>query len=128
MIAPLRCCVNEQCSQHGQPLGGDRKEFMGTLFTHGRGVLPIQIVTLYCRGMLAMFNVSQPKPNLVPGCKTTYRPNYSVVNANSKSSVREYYKGVPKYVEVTQHSYVDTDLIYLFRHQMAFSQYAFFID
>ncbi|PIL31096.1 hypothetical protein GSI_05792 [Ganoderma sinense ZZ0214-1] len=50
-----------------------------------------------------------------------YRPNYSVSNADSPSSVREYYPGVPKFLEVTQHSYVEEELIKLFRHQMAFS-------
>ena len=67
-----------------------------------------------------------PKSNTVTGCNTTYRPNYSVCNADSQSSVREYYTGVPKYLEVTQHSYVDVELINLFRHQMAFSQCALF--
>ena len=67
-----------------------------------------------------------PDSNAVAGCNTTYRPNYSVTNADGESSMREYYQGVPKYLEVTQHSYVDIELINLFRHQMAFSQYAFF--
>ena len=57
-----------------------------------------------------------------PGCNTTYRPNYYVSNTDSTTSVREYYKGVPIYVEVTRHSYVEEELVQLFRHQMAFSQ------
>ena len=52
----------------------------------------------------------------------TYRPNYYVSNADSTTSVHEYYKGVPTYVEVTRHLYVEEELVQLFRHQMVFSQ------
>ena len=52
--------------------------------------------------------------NVVSGCLTMYRPNYYVNNADSQDSVRRYYGGVPKFIEVTQHSYVDEDLVRLF--------------
>ena len=58
----------------------------------------------------------------VLGCHTTYRPNYYVSNAESTTAIRQYYQGVPDYIEVTQHSYVDLELTRLFRHQMAFAQ------
>ena len=93
------------------------------MYTHSRGILPIQIVTLYCRGKLAIIDRSHLTLNYSrPGCNTTYRPNYYVSNAESTSAVRQYYAGVPEYIEVTQHSYVDVELSRLFRHQMAFAQ------
>ncbi|PIL25547.1 hypothetical protein GSI_12385 [Ganoderma sinense ZZ0214-1] len=61
-------------------------------------------------------------PQFGLGCNTTYRPNYYVQNADSISSVRHYYEEVPNFLEVTQHSYVEEELVQLFRHQMAFSQ------
>ncbi|PIL28517.1 hypothetical protein GSI_08555 [Ganoderma sinense ZZ0214-1] len=94
LIAPTRHCIQGNCPQRGLPLGGNRKNYAGTLFTHGRGTLPIQITTLYCRG-----------------CKTTYRPNYYVSHADAPGAVRKYYEGVPKYIEVVQHSYVDEELL-----------------
>ena len=63
-----------------------------------------------------------PPPHTATGCKTTYRPNYYVSNADADGAVRQYYDGVPKYLEVTLHSYVEEKLVRLFRHQMAFAQ------
>lgn len=53
MVPPIRYCICEDCPQRGMALGGNRKEFLGNLFTRGRGVLPIVIMSLYCRGILA---------------------------------------------------------------------------
>ena len=55
LTAPVRCCIQETCPERGLPLGGNRKEFPGTLFSNARGVLPIRIMTLYCRGTLNHF-------------------------------------------------------------------------
>ncbi|KAI0694818.1 hypothetical protein C8Q76DRAFT_634236 [Earliella scabrosa] len=89
----------------------EREGYPGHLFTRRRGVVPIRIVTLYCRGKL-----------WGPGCKTTYRPNYSVTHAERPDATREYLPGVPEHLEATEHAYVDKELVNMFRMQMAFAQ------
>ncbi|KAI0689281.1 hypothetical protein C8T65DRAFT_588799, partial [Cerioporus squamosus] len=74
------------------------------LFTVQRGVLPVRIVTLYCKA-----------------CKTTYRPNYTVTQADSPLSVRRYHDGVLDVVEAAEHYYIDSALMSLVRAQMAFA-------
>ncbi|TFK78734.1 hypothetical protein K466DRAFT_506824 [Polyporus arcularius HHB13444] len=105
MVAPFKACFNPDCPDRGKPLGGDRKDYQGHLYTRRRGVLPIRIMTLYCRG-----------------CKTTYRPNYYVANASRPDAQRKYYGGIPEALEVTEHYYVESELVRLFRAQIAFAQ------
>ena len=51
LVCSIRTCDNPACPDQGKPLGGDHKTYAGHLFTRRRGVLPIRVVTLYCRGM-----------------------------------------------------------------------------
>ncbi|RPD59431.1 hypothetical protein L227DRAFT_503555, partial [Lentinus tigrinus ALCF2SS1-6] len=97
-------CETDGCSRKGLSIAGKRHEYAGKLFTRRRGVLPIRIVTLYCKE-----------------CHTTYRPNYIVRHASSPDAKREYYVGIPEALEVAQHTYIDKDLLILFRAQMAFA-------
>jgi CxC5 like cysteine cluster associated with KDZ transposases len=41
-------------------------------------------------------------------CLTSYRNNYSVNNGS-----RTYYPGIPKYLEVGQHQFVDSELAHM---------------
>ena len=63
-----------------------------------------------------------PLTHSPPGCNTTYRPNYFVQNASGADARRIYYGGVPDYLEVSEHAYVEKDLVMLFRAQMCFAQ------
>ena len=44
--------------------------------------------------------------SVFPVCHTTYRPNYFVYDASKPDAVRQYYGGVPRFIEVNEHSYV----------------------
>ncbi|KAI0740570.1 hypothetical protein C8Q76DRAFT_608605 [Earliella scabrosa] len=103
MVTPWRSCQTPGCREQGRPLGNPR-HFAGHLYTRRRGVLPVRIVTLYCKG-----------------CKTTYRANYSVTNAESPASRRIYNSGIPDVLEVSEHTYVEKELVQMFRMQMAFA-------
>ncbi|RDX54688.1 hypothetical protein OH76DRAFT_1340898, partial [Lentinus brumalis] len=101
---PVRSCITADCSERGKPLGGKKNDYLATLYTRQRGTLAVAVYSLYCKV-----------------CKTTYRPDYLVRNASSPDSVREYYPGVPEYIEASEYSFVDAKLISLFRNQMAVS-------
>ncbi|TFK79830.1 hypothetical protein K466DRAFT_605837 [Polyporus arcularius HHB13444] len=105
LVSPTRVCLTPTCPDHGRALGGDQKSYQAHLYTRRRGVLPVSVLTLYCRG-----------------CKTTYRPNYSVTHASNPAAKREYHSGMPAALEVTEHSYVEAELAVLFRTQIAFAQ------
>ncbi|KZT07866.1 uncharacterized protein LAESUDRAFT_736147 [Laetiporus sulphureus 93-53] len=97
-------CVNRSCKKFGHKLHAEYKEYMAHLYTLRRGILPAQIITLYCRE-----------------CKTTYRPNYSVCCAERDDSCRRYLSCMPRYLEVVEHCYIESELAQLFATQMAFS-------
>ncbi|RPD56578.1 hypothetical protein L226DRAFT_433281, partial [Lentinus tigrinus ALCF2SS1-7] len=104
LISPHRTCINVDCPDHGKPLQNPHKPFLCHLFTVDRGVLPIRVLTLYCKA-----------------CRTTYRPNYSVSDADSPLSVRRYHKGLPDVIDASEHYYFDTRFMSLVRAQMAFA-------
>ncbi|KAI0724251.1 hypothetical protein C8T65DRAFT_691377 [Cerioporus squamosus] len=56
------------------------------------------------------------------GCRTTYRPNYSVRNAQDDDAKRCYYAGMPNVLEISERSYVEKELVGLFQAQMCFAQ------
>lgn len=124
MISPIETCINEGCQGAGKTLGGKNRPYQGVLFTRDRGVLPICISTLYCRCAFSSTHITPVSvPDQYADCSTTYRPNYYVHNADNHAAVRQYASGIPQYLEITQHSYVERDLVEVFRNQMAFTQY-----
>ncbi len=125
MTCPHSTCTNADCPRY-EKLLTDRKEYRGHLYTRTRGVLPVQITTVYCRGIVYYLTSSMiiMLTSLgVPGCRTTYRPNYAVRDAQAVEAKRVYYEGVPEIFEAAEHAFVDRDLITLFRAQMAFGQF-----
>ncbi|RPD52418.1 hypothetical protein L226DRAFT_468036 [Lentinus tigrinus ALCF2SS1-7] len=104
MLSHVTKCETHGCSRQGRSIAGKRHEYAAQLFTRRRGVLPIRVVTLYCKE-----------------CHTTYRPNYIVRNASSPDATRVYYQGIPDALEVSEHTYIERDLVVLFRAQMAFA-------
>lgn len=131
MVAASTTCATQTCENYGKSLGSSRKDYTGTLYTRGDGAIPISVVTLYCHGK-CFFAASSASTMLIgifsnalscsKACNTTYRPNYSVTAAQSLTSVRQYHGGMPDYLEVSEHTYVEQELVRLFRAQMAFSQ------
>ncbi|RDX47787.1 hypothetical protein OH76DRAFT_1353662 [Lentinus brumalis] len=87
-------------------VNGNATGFRAHLFTLRRGVLPVRVFTLYCKA-----------------CKTTYRSNYCVTQAEAKTSIRQYYREIPSAIEASEYCYVDRSLLPLIRAQMAFAQY-----
>ena len=100
------------------------KQFTGTLFSFERGPVPINIMTLYCRGVYEAPGIFCVKNTHIhfTGCHTTYRPNYYVTSADRTDSRRVYYGGIPQYIEAAESFYFDSILIEHFRYQMALSQ------
>ncbi|KAI0712635.1 hypothetical protein C8Q76DRAFT_621583 [Earliella scabrosa] len=106
MVAPFSSCQTAGCRERNKPLQLQRNGYAGHLFTCRRGVLPVRILTLYCR----------------VGCQTTYRPNYSVQHAEQSTATRLYYPNLPDQLEATEHGFVEKDLLVMIRMQMAFAQ------
>ncbi len=71
------------------------------------------------------YRVLTAGPAIHPACKTTYRPNYSVTEADSPLSVRRYNTGVAEVIEAAEHYYFDSHFMSLVRAQMAFAQCVF---
>ncbi|KIM42532.1 hypothetical protein M413DRAFT_408395 [Hebeloma cylindrosporum] len=67
-----------------------------TLFTLRNGSLPVYTTSLYCRG---------------PGCNRRYYHNNFVHDA---SNTRVYYGGVPQFVQVAQHFFMESALLEFF--------------
>ncbi len=53
-MAPTRVCTMPGCVEEGMPLkvNGNATGFRAHLFTLRRGVLPVRVFTLYCKGAL----------------------------------------------------------------------------
>lgn len=54
------------------------------------------------------------------GCYTSYHHNYSVCNGS-----RTYYSDIPKVLQVGEHQFVETKLVYTWRSNMLFGWYVF---
>ena len=52
MIGPAQTCQTEGCSRQGQSIAGKRQEYSAYLFTRHWGILPVRVVTQYCKGIL----------------------------------------------------------------------------
>lgn len=99
----------------------NRKSYIGKLFTLRRGVLPIKIVSMYCYRECRQYNI-YIFAKCILGCTTTYHLNNRVTRSSHPDSRREYYGGVPEYIQAAKHIVFERDLCSLFEVQMAFSQ------
>ncbi|KAJ7578705.1 hypothetical protein C8J56DRAFT_1060151 [Mycena floridula] len=104
---PITSCSDPKCNRYGKALG-ERRVVESVLYTLRRGVLPVFSHSLYCRG-----------------CFTRYYLNYSVTNADDPQAQRVYYKTgtIPRFLHVTEKSFVEAELAVFFETQMAFQQY-----
>lgn len=56
------------------------------------------------------------------GCLTRYHPNYYVHHPSGSNPKRKYYHGIPEYIQVKTHSFVERALCTFFEIEMAISQ------
>lgn len=83
--------------------------------------LPLVLLSLYVPSNLYL--VQDSDQSHFQDCKTRYYSNYSVTAAGEPNAVRKYYNGVPDYIEVTDHYFVERELCTWFGCQFAFPQY-----
>ncbi|KAH9851669.1 hypothetical protein C2E23DRAFT_869110 [Lenzites betulinus] len=88
----------DQGTLHPRELG-EPLEYWATAFTRDFGPTPVRVISLYCRG-----------------CHTRYYPNYFL---HDQASTRTYYSGVPRLLQVAQHSFVSADVCEMFSNLMA---------
>lgn len=50
MVSPVTKCITVGCKDRGKRLGGHKKDYGAHLYTLRRGILPVRVVTLYCKG------------------------------------------------------------------------------
>ncbi|KAJ7858746.1 hypothetical protein B0H13DRAFT_2571333, partial [Mycena leptocephala] len=97
LLPPISCCL------HCQSNLGEEKTVEGRLYSLHRGVLPIFSKSLYCRS-----------------CHIRYYNNYFVRDASQETAHREYYsQEVPKFIHLTESTYVEPALCQFFTFQMA---------
>ncbi|KAJ7670033.1 hypothetical protein DFH06DRAFT_1083660 [Mycena polygramma] len=104
LFPPVRVCQDSRCINHR-----DSDDIMtlteplthkASLYTLRNGALPVYTSSLYCRG-----------------CNRRYYHNYYV---HKQNSLRTYYGGVPRIVQVAQHFFMESPLLELFANGMTF--------
>ncbi|KAG1869641.1 hypothetical protein F4604DRAFT_1584271 [Suillus subluteus] len=89
LYPPIKICTNHECAawQRGSLLKKEEPCRI-ILFTHSEGAKPGWTIHLKCRE-----------------CNTNYQANYSVNGA-----VRTYYRGMPQYIQVADHQFIELQL------------------
>ncbi|KAG1908003.1 uncharacterized protein F5891DRAFT_938956 [Suillus fuscotomentosus] len=89
LYLPVKTCTNPDCTawQHGTLLKKEEQRRV-VVFTHSEGARPGWTVHVKCRE-----------------CNTNYHFNYSV-----KDQLRTYYNGIPQYIQVLDHQFVELNL------------------
>lgn len=97
-------------------------------FTLRRGALPVFCPSLYCTsGFFPSAKREWPQLTVSlglanSGCLTRYYYNYSVTGASDSNSQRVYYGGIPEWIEVSDHVFVDVEFCEWVEKEMAFAQ------
>ncbi|KAJ7131748.1 hypothetical protein C8R43DRAFT_895691 [Mycena crocata] len=103
---PISSCTNPTCKAPPLALIGEENQVEARLYTLRRGVLPVFSKSRYCRF-----------------CHTRYYNNYFVRDAKEPTAKRQYYSDeIPKFIHVTETSFVDPELCAYIRVQMAIAQ------
>ncbi|KAJ7116818.1 hypothetical protein C8R43DRAFT_902319 [Mycena crocata] len=103
---PISSCTNPTCNAPPLALLGEENVVEARLYTLRRGVLPVFSKSRYCRF-----------------CRTRYYNNYFVCDAKEPTAKRQYYsEEIPKFIHVTETSFVDPELCTYIRVQMAIAQ------
>lgn len=75
------------------------------IYTLDKGAQPAWAVTLYCAGNVRTANNGIQSNTWIVDCNTTYHNNFAV-----QDQYRTYNHGVPRYIEVGEHQYVEDRL------------------
>lgn len=113
LYPPSLTCPNDlSCKDLPRLEETDRKNIV--VFTHADGPVPGYATSLYCRGGGCTQRYDRAETHVhYSACSTTFHNNYAV-----NSSRREYYTGVPKYIQVADHVYVEDRVINQFISSM----------
>ena len=104
---PSMYCISNGC-RNRLPIKKSESKAVN-LYTLSQGTIPSYHVHLYCPSKsLFAFNTLLLSYRIKPGCKTSYYHNYSVHNRE-----RHYYQGVPEFLEVGDHQFVERRLVEL---------------
>ncbi|KAF4616821.1 hypothetical protein D9613_008233 [Agrocybe pediades] len=97
---PEDVCTNSNC-EHCIPL---KKSFVkkAVVYTQSHGVQPAWVTSLYC-----------------PKCHTSYHNNFAV-----NAGIRTYYSGIPEFVQVGEHQFVEGKLGYTWRANMLYGWFS----
>lgn len=90
-----------------------------TLFTLHNGALPVFTTSTYCRGK-NYFLQSFSGRRHITGCNRRYYHNYFV---HKQGNTRTYYAGVPQYLQVAQHFFIESSVLELFTTGKVFGWY-----
>ncbi|KAF8811761.1 hypothetical protein BYT27DRAFT_7231609 [Phlegmacium glaucopus] len=94
LYPPTDICINPHCSKEN-PLKKEEQR-RAVVYTLSDGVQPAWNIHLYC-----------------PQCLTNYHNNFSVCGG-----IRTYYAGIPSYVLVGEHQFVETRVVRMWTSQM----------
>ena len=102
-------CHNSKCLRPDGLLRWKEDPKRVVLFMMAEGVQEGYAVQLYCSGeyFMNMF-VLLPVQAVSLECRTVYYPNYS---AHNDVQVRHYYEGIPEYIQVSNHHYVQRSVL-----------------
>ncbi|KAI0357589.1 hypothetical protein OH77DRAFT_1476350 [Trametes cingulata] len=89
LFPPTRTCTDPSCSAHGDLLRMWVAPRKVSIFTHHLGVYEGYAISLTCKG-----------------CRAVYYPNYV-----TRSNVRQYYSGIPAFVQVSGHKYIQRSVL-----------------
>ncbi|RPD72710.1 hypothetical protein L226DRAFT_511398 [Lentinus tigrinus ALCF2SS1-7] len=89
LFPPAQVCMNSECLGHGKLLRWKDDPKRITLFTFSEGVQDALAVQLQCYR-----------------CGTVYYPNYTAYQG-----IRRYYAGLPEFVQVSDHKYVERTVL-----------------
>ena len=120
LLPPHRLvCPDSRCES--QSLGTVQSS-EGRLYTLRRGLLPIQSRSYYCSSESSP-STSLPTNKGVSECNTRYYHNYSITRAGDADSVREYYPGHHRYLQVHHSAFIEDELCEYFEQNMCHAQY-----
>nr|GAT54678.1 predicted protein [Mycena chlorophos] len=117
LYPPFSRCPDPAC--HNHRLTHPRRIFC-RLYTLRRGILPIQQISLYCRGAVA-FICNEDWLNGNIDCKTRYYYAYSVSDAENVNAEQVYYRDPLPYIHAGETMYFEADLCEYFELQMCLS-------
>lgn len=93
------------------------------LYTYNRGILPVFSQSYYCKRQYQLLLVSGSTLTVrMAACHASHHPGYYVQNPSDTNSVRRYYAGIPKYLQIEDSVYIEREAAESFRWQFNIQQ------